>query len=239
MILENTPYWEVMRTIKDEMEKVSYFVNKTNRLGFSAVFNDGANVYYKTYTHPQSKNTYMYWGGRIVTPVRFTNLHGDNYRSGFCLLVNTSDGGRMVYCTGKMNDEGKKVDSLLLYTSHFFKRYRERAGLPDNMPTNELICNYFNRNTEYMPLDYKQVSRRDDADGTALQNYDGVTLGRVMRIEDDGYEFIMVKNNTFLPQSMLKPNQTDALMDEDKIQAIIAENMREIVKNHPVLSKYQ
>lgn len=237
MILENTPYKVIIKTMHEEREKVRFFVEKESNKICKMHYRDSL-VYYSTYTHPVSKNTYMFWGGKIVTPAYFQKIGNKNFRAGSCLMINHSSGERSVISLGKKNlGTGEVVDAMIIYTGHFFSRYRERAGYPSSIPTNELISTYFIRNCEYIPLDYEQVSKRKMDGGVAAQNYDGISLGTECLIEEDGYKFYVLKNNTFLPKTLLKENQENALMTKEKIDDIIAENMIDIVKKNPILSQ--
>lgn len=238
MILEKTPYSVVIRTMHAEHEKLLYFVEKESNKILNMRYHD-KDVYHSIYTHQVSKNTYMFWGGRIVTPVRFKNIGRHNYRAGFCLVVNTSNGERTIYCLGKKNlGNGKKIDALIIYTSHFFRRYRERSGYPESMSTNELISHFLVRNSEFIPRDYKVMSRKDHKNGTAIQVNDGMCFGTEEFHNEDGYEFYVLKNNTFVPESMLKNEQTDGIMTDEKYHEIFARGTRDFVLNHPILSKY-
>ena len=220
----------------DEKEKVDFFIKKESAKLQTSKF-IGIDTYYSVYTHPKSKNSYLYWGGRIVTPLVFQNIGHNNFRAGAALVVNNSDGGRTVYCLGKKNTGNGIVPTLMIYTGHLLSRYRERYNYPDSMHPNELICNFLNRNSELIPLDYAQFSEKEHPNGTALQGHDGIILGSELHFTEP-YEFYVVRNNTFVPQSLLKGKQADALMTKKKMRDIIAENMREIVKTHPVLSQF-
>lgn len=48
----------------------------------------------------------------------------------------------------------------------------------------------------------------------------------------------MVKNNTFIPKDMMKSDQEGALITGGKMREIIAEWVKDIVKKHPILSKF-
>ena len=232
MILENTPYSQVIQTMLDEKEKVSFAMRKLRKM------KNMPEVFVSTYTLPSSKNTYLFWGGKIKVPTFFTRPTSCNYRMGSCLMVNTNNGERMVYCLSKKADGNKTYDCLLVYTSHFFKRYRERAMVSETMPTLELISLFMNRNIEMIPLDYEEFTKKPMKNGTAMQMCDGVLLGTETKYNEDGYEYYVVKNNTFLTESILKTDQEEELVTGKKMQKRLADCAKEFVKSHPLLSKF-
>ena len=238
MILENTPYPTVLKVMQEEKEKVYYFLHKLSAKVDSPNYKGNKDVISEIYTHPKSKNTYLIWGGWITTPVVFSKLGNHNFRLGECLMVNTSNGERMVYSLGDKNDGGKMVKCLMVYTSHFLRRYRERAGWGEKMSTIDLISTFMNRNMEMIPLDYSEFVKKPVPNGVAIQMCDGVILGSEEKYNIDGYEFNVVKHNTFIPKSLMKSDQEDALMTKEKMRGIIAEWMKDIVSKHPILSQF-
>lgn len=238
MILESTPYHAVIKTMKDENAKYMFFVEKESMKIKKMRYHDRF-TYYSIYTHPISKNTYMFWCGKIVTKTWFLKSGNHNMRSGACLMVNTSDGGRMVYCLAKKSDGGRIVDAMTVYTSHFFKRYRERCLKDDSMPTNDVISTFFVRNPELIPLDYKQVVRKWEKykDCAALQVNDGIVMGTEKRYNVDGHEFYVVENNTIISDTLLKDDQSDAMFTEEKMNDIIADYAKELMRKAEVLGE--
>lgn len=236
MILENTAYPTIIKTMYDEREKVRYFAQKmATKMPKIPAGMGGA---YITYTNPQSKNTYMCWFGKMVTPGRFLDTTGKHSVNGSFLIVNTSSGERMVMQLAYKYHEGKKYDALIIYTAHFFKRYRERFDYPDDMPSNDLICNFMNRNYEMRPLDYSKVSRKGDPNGSAFQCNDGIILGTTEMKEENGYKFFVARHNTFISEAEFKSNQAEEWMTD----ADYANEFIDFVKTHlredPFWSQY-
>ena len=234
MILENTPYTKVIETMLSEQEKVLFFVRKEADKVLKTAKREGTPLLaYSTYTIPKSNNTYLFWGGKIVTEKFFQNIGRNNFMCGSCLLVNASNGERMIYTLGEKNEGGVLVRTLMVYTSHFLRRYRERAKIPETVPTNELLATFMCRNTEMIPLDYSQVVKKGIKNGAATQMVDGIILGSETRYSEAGGDFIVFKFKTFLSDSMLKANQHDALMTKRKYYGIV----KEYVKRHSPLPR--
>lgn len=238
MILESTPFDIVLQTLHSEREKTLFFQRKmVARLKPEMLRYD---CFSAVYTHPESKNKYLFWCGPITTKTRFQRIGNSNFRSGMCLLVETAKGERMVYSYAHKNIPGEGVvDTIMVFTAHFFQRYRERFGIGPEVSAEELICIFLNRNSEAMPLDYDIIAKyHPRPDGAAMQGHDGLILGEEKEYRPDGRHFFVVRYNTFISTAMLKDDQAAEWMTEEKYHAKLREYAKDILREHPIFSQW-
>ena len=116
-----------------------------------------------------------------------------------------------------------KID---VYPSHFFERYKERALRNPKISTNEVICIYFIRNPDAIPIKLNEEIKRDyqkygELGGYGLKVQDGVCLLSIGIVgyfdEADRKEKVNAVGciyGTFLSHDMLKSSQNVAIRKE-------------------------
>lgn len=213
MILYNTPYQDMYRIMDSECEKVEFAIRKADEKAKKIwrASSDRPLVYNTIYTNPDTNNHYLIW-------FYSNEKRGENHMAylwGSALML-TDDKGKKIYVAKniiykKAEGETYKTDIMQVFTGHFFSRYRERICVPDRYNEKDLISIYFGRNTEYaieIPP-YMITKKLDKYEGTkSWQVYDGILLGYDDTIEVDGKPIIISKVNTFLSESILKPEQS-------------------------------
>lgn len=229
MILEDTPYSEIFKTINREREKVRYFEEREServrKLDKKRLANK---IYTSFYTIPSSRNTYLFYAC-IGGPTTLLNRKADQtlIQYGSCLLVNTNSGSRMVYGILENNNRQYK---LVAHTAHFFKRYRERLNYPETMKTEEIIANYFSRNTNLAELDFEKMNINSSKykDGIAVEMNEGVAFGNVTTVSDhQGRPLEVIRMNTFVSHKKLFKEQKETLYTK---RAMRKQNIQEVIK---------
>lgn len=219
MILPKTPYKDIFLAMDREEEKVGFAVRKEEKIAIKKFYKDRPyeSLHYKIYEIPSSRNKYLLW---FYIP--YGHADGSIYYFGNALIIDESDGGRTYICLrtyqAVYGNYNYKVDSLQIYTGHFFSRYRERNHMPASIPTIELVIRFFGRNQDFMTcLDHKKIIKKEhNDDASCWQMMEGVSLGnnKIVQINDKK-RITVVRHNTFLSQNDLKQSQLEAIMPKE------------------------
>lgn len=214
MILDNTPYETLHRTMTEERPKVIFALKKL--FDRSQRQFQGARTLpvmaWDTYTVPKSKNKYLIW--------LYAQTHDEKNRApqfGYALLVNDKNGRLNYYATEKYklttpaHPEGEEVLLLSHYTAHFMSRYRERMGIPPSVTPYELAVTFLGRNQKLMTRDSaNEINRRNSLsdDYKSFRVKDGICLIKNFKTRAaDGSPVSVERYNTFLDETMLKGKQ--------------------------------
>ena len=119
--------------------------------------------------------------------------------------------------------DGIGVRAIYYYSSHFFSRYRERVWGNENIPYEELLCRYFSRNKNHIPIEMNEEINRnyekygDDA-SMLFQQPEGICgishwfEGDELSIGTDKCDVIaVVYYRTIMTSSMFKEHQKKAI----------------------------
>lgn len=215
MILYDSTDAEIYLAMKEELPKVAYYVSKEEKNAFKC-FRDAKKfpaLYHKMYTVPSSMNKYLVW----YYAMTFDEYKSATYYYGNALIINDHkhpDKWKAVACRRQRLPDKKPVESLQIYTGHFFSRYRERVLLDGFPKVNDVVTTFFGRNVAFQyRLEFEKLNINYEKyhfkNGAAWRIDDGVTLGEEEWITVNGKDVHVVKHNTFLSQSILKDGQKD------------------------------
>lgn len=216
MILFDTPYDEVIRTMLDEWEKVDYAIRKAyarslkrNSIRNRILLPPTAPKIEK-YTVPASNNTYS-----IVI-----NYENDVAEAWGFLKSNGDWGHRKVYVlqkNGARCDEPRSAPwTLDIYTGHFLSRYRERSCAGD-WHGDELVARYLARNKKHgiaIPASFVNPAIDDDKQ-TAIIVDEGVCFGESRKETVNGMPVYINENRTFIHKDKLFQEQKNSIFAAD------------------------
>lgn len=126
------------------------------------------------------------------------------------------------------SQDALKMNSISFYCSHFFIRYRERVWGDSDIPYNELLCRYFSRNQQSIPLEMNDDIKRDyqkygDLANISFQQRDGLCFirhwceGDELSIgQKDSDAIAVVLYYTIITNSMLSDIQKKAIGEEGR-----------------------
>ena len=216
MVLDNTPYGLVMKNITDEADKVLFFQKKELRKAHKTFVYDAYYrkwVYWTYYTIPSSMNKYLVWFLKDDSGAL-------DVESGSLLVVTSSNGDRTFYSRRlftrlTQNDLKEETYKLCVYTSHFFRRFRERMGFSNKLKTEEIIVRFFLYNSGTVgeiPLEKMNKHFENYKNGVSCELTDGIAFitRTTESLPGDGHPFECIKFNTFLPHNSLKAEQREA-----------------------------
>lgn len=217
MIHYNSTFQEVYRAMLDEREKTEYALHKNEEKMWKMFMRGKSRTlsHHETYRIPASNNTYLLWYYVEEDVFGHATLFG-----GTVLLNQTRDGYPIYYVCKRFSNvmpgQVYKSDVLLVYTGHFFSRYRERAEVPANKNTYDLITLYLARNLRMMvPLDNDTMMNRADEypDRIVWQVKDGIVFSTTTEQgKDTRNPFTVSVQNTFVTESMLKGRQKNGTL---------------------------
>lgn len=212
MILADDDYLTIARLMKEDREKVLFYIQKED----TKVGKRFAKEYkfpqwsYSFYTVPDSRNTYLIWFYALNKKEVIDNY----FWNGSCLLLNSSDGKRYAYCLRPQKDvdTAEKFDSIQIYSGHFFSRYKERMKLPASLNEYEVMTTFFGRNILYFyGLKSDKVMKKPEKykDAMAYKIDDGVIFGSEQWLPYKNGQLLVMNNKTFLSNDILKENQKE------------------------------
>lgn len=224
MILYSDDYAEIYRQMSEEEDTIAYWTRKySKRILKDFKRSPKVPVWtYKIVTMPRTLNRYLLFYYALT---RLECIHETCFAGAVLLL--DDDKGRPVALQLKhftdTDDRDIHVESLQIYTGHFFSRYKERYNWQDQLSRYELMTTFFGRNAGYlMEVDYNKFVLQKDRipNGTAFGMDDGVSLATKEWITlDSGKEIFITKHNTFLSRKHLKEDQTAILPSQDAMRA--------------------
>ena len=149
------------------------------------------------YVCPQSGNRFLFC---------YTAFKRSDWENPYCNAVMVFDGKGGKYAAVSANSQ----KAIIIYTPHFFSRYRERVLKDEDISGEELIKRYVSRNTRFIakPIDetfakaYKKYE--DDESQTFAAK---VNEGNIFLKDYDGKVLVC---RTILSDEMLHENQTEA-----------------------------
>lgn len=106
-------------------------------------------------------------------------------------IINNNGSCKMV----AINQSGERVENLVVYSSHFFSRYRERFFNDNNISATELFRHFINRNGSI----YSGNDKKNNKTYVIMQ--DGIGLGEVGAF--------VTYVNTFITYDMLHSSQSE------------------------------
>ena len=245
MILDNTPYGLVMKVLSDEADKVLFFRNKELRKAakdFSRCTVDGLSIHWTYYTVPSSRNKYLVW----FIYENNGSLDNSAVRSGQLLVVTSSNGDRTFYkrrknSPQKDNGIGEQHFSLCVYTSHFFRRYRERMGFSHKETTENIIIRFFYQNNWYgyeLPMEKMNLHASEYQNGISYELSQGVAFLTRTTEELTGVvpAFECLKYNTFVPYDTLKDGQREVTA-KHSVVPVVQETLRKrmFIASHGIM----
>jgi len=210
MILSTASYEDIFKAIVSDEEKVYFWWEKLyqkNYRRFQEQLDKDIMVMWVYFTHPQSKNRYLFW--YVTTPLRYV-LDKDNVTGGHVLVVSDFN-DRNFYISSAKSRPG----FIYHMTSHFLKRYRERFLGNTDAPTEEVLSLYLYRNIKYsVSIENQEMSLRPDSDPDtrSLLIPDGVVFVAVKGLAlRNGTSVIVFRCKTFVSRSILNEKQLDYL----------------------------
>jgi hypothetical protein len=230
MIVPTMSYPEIYRVLENAAPKLRY---KKEQLRPKAVKYFTREVWnfpaFKTYeyTIPATNDTYI-----IYFYAEDENA-AENPASGcFCFLRHWNPWQVMI--TREMNPEMECMSlvrkNLLVYTTHFFDRYRERKLKNPELPIMEAICKFFARNKlMFNPCDadnrlwaaMADEEKQERIEGRcAIQILDGLILAQGWERREPGAtknewpEMVVFKALTFISRDMYYDDQSDSSAEQ-------------------------
>lgn len=218
MIIFDGDYGRIFRQLKDEKEKVLYYLEKNKPKARKAIlgFKTIPAWYTDTITFPKTRNTYLLY----YYCLRRSELNDVGFTG--CPLILNDNKGRLIainYRHMKVKGDGhdEVIWALQVYSGHFFSRYRERMGLSSSLSVNDVIATFFGRNAGYFyALDYNEIvlDKNKYKSNSAWAVDDGVLLSEEMDLGD----FWVYKHNTFLSRNELKSDQMKATPERSELR---------------------
>ena len=242
MLLHDSSYPLILKTLRDEEEKVNFFMQKEEK----RVLKDFERracmalpfpyVYHTVYQMPASKNTYLCWF-KVSNKIDLARkiCIGDA-----ALILNDNKGKFSVYgISSYASPDGGKSPFLYIYTAHFFSRYRERFRWGGSLSTNDLIARFFSRNSRYQfVLDFGKMNLNAEQykDGSAFQIPDGIAFATAKTIQDDNDKNCdVIRFNTFIGFDQLKDEQSESVYTMDDYKELLAEEVKAILSKNKKL----
>lgn len=177
------------------------------------------------YTHPKSRNHYL------ISFYAPTASQADNPIVKYVAFLD-EDHQRIIAQWGcwmyrkRGSLENIATRYVGYYSGHFFSRYRERVWKDAEMTNNELICRYFSRNSNTIPLELNENIQRNYKEYGELAKYafqvtDGTCFirhwneGEETSIGQQDCDFVsVVLYYTFVSGSMMSESQNKAISQE-------------------------
>ena len=227
MILATSSYPEIFSAIEAEEEKIAYAIGKEEKKAIKTFEKSSKrySLYYtKEYTVPSSRNRYLIWyfmpDADVVKPAFYW---------GAPLLLDEDNGKRIVIALSSMRAEGKggsfNVDALQVYNGHFLSRYRERAGLPGEYTTAQVIATLMGNNASCMvQLDMEKMNPNYEKykDAAVWQLTNGFSFGKQLVCESpSGKTFVVFEHKTYVSSDMLKQQQVDAAIPHEIVEMMM------------------
>jgi len=223
MILYDTDYSTIYKQMSAEREKVEYWKQK-NAKKVLKQFRDSPEVpifYHEIRTMPTTNNKYLLW---------YYAMTRDECEEGLCyagavLLLHDKQGKRVAICLktlSEMNSINAIVDTLQIFSGHFFSRYKERYPYLKEQDPISVMVQFFGRNGGYMnEVNYNDFTLEKDRKegGSAWGMDDGVTLATKNWIEVDNKKIFVARHHTFLSRKELKPDQAAVLPSQEEMRA--------------------
>lgn len=223
MILYDEDYANIYRQMSEEKIKVEYWKTK-NTKKILKQFKRSPTVpvfYHEIRTMPDTNNKYLLW---YYASTR-NECEKETCYAGAVLLLDDKDGKRIAICLktlSEMNHPDWNIDSLQIFSGHFFSRYKQRyPSLKDTDPIG-LMVQFFGRNGGYMyEVDYNEftLEKSRKPHGSAWGMDDGVTFASKKWIDIGSTKIFVTKHHTFLSRKELKPNQLAVLPSQSEVRA--------------------
>jgi len=228
MILADNDYVTIVEQMKDDAEKVLYYVNKEDAKALRKFKKERSYPQwtYSLVTLPDSRNQYLLW----FYALNKKEVQDNYFWGGSCLLVNDKDGKRIVYRyrPQKDTDTGDVIESLQVYNGHFFSRYKERMKLSDDLNAYEVMTIFFGRNALYLyGLNNEKVMKKPEKykDAMAYRIDDGVIFGSESYVPYKNDELHVMLNNTFLSSDILKQSQKENIPGQIKARSVVLDRI--------------
>ena len=231
MILYNDQNFpEIYRQMKDEKEKVDYYLNKIEKESLRYIAKTPAPCYsFQKITMPKTGNTYLLYYYCLTENER---RHGSAF-FGNLLLLNDDQGRRVVIRLMKTEERSqyssRKLDSLHIFTGHFFSRYRERFFSDKDATTDDIVVSFAGRNLGYLhQLKYeefvKEKDRRDN--GAAWIIEDGVSVGASEMIHVNDKPLWIAMHKTYLSPAELKDDQMNSIIPKEVLHEMLTHHFK-------------
>lgn len=223
MILCDTDYADIYRQMSVEKAKVEYWKFKDSKKVLRS-FKHSPTVpvfHYEIKTMPDTNNKYLFWYYALTR----AECEREVCYAGAVLLLNDQNGKRVAICLktlSEMNYPDTEIDSLQIYSGHFFSRYKTRYPYLEDTDPIGLMVQFFGRNGGYMcEVDYNEFCLEKDrkAHGSAWGMDDGVTLASKEWIDVGNTKIFVTKHHTFLSRKELKPDQLAVLPSQDEMRS--------------------
>lgn len=225
MILYDSNYADIYRQMAAERDKVEYWRQKNSKK-ILKMFKRSPTVpvyYHEIRTMPDTHNKYLFW----YYAMNRNETENETCYAGAVLLLDDNKGKRVAIVLKTMsevNNPDFDVDSLQIYSGHFFSRYKERYDYLESKDPIECMVQFFGRNGGYMAeVDYNEfvLEKNRKPNGSAWGMDDGVTLASKEWI-DVGYKKIfLAKHHTFLSRKELKPDQLKVLPSQYAMRSML------------------
>ena len=224
MIILDSDYASMYKQLLEEKDRVHYWVEK------------GAKKVWKQFkqsktlpvfansiiTMSKTNNQYLLWY-YAMTRAEFEH---ETCFAGQTLITNDSNGNKVAVVMKTLtdtNDRNKCVDSIQIFSGHFFSRYRQRYPYMKDLSTIDLMTSFFGRNGGYlMEVEYEKFTLEKDRVpfGSAWGLDDGVSLAMKRWIEiSPSKKILVVRHNTFLTRNELKEDQLAVLPSQDDMRS--------------------
>lgn len=223
MILYDTDYADIYRQMSAEREKVEYWKIKGSKKILKE-FKKSPTVpvfHHEIRTMPDTHNKYLFWYYAMTR----AECDHETCFAGAVLLMNDKHGKRVAICLKTMSEmdyPDLDIDSLQIFSGHFFSRYKERYTYLQDSNTITLMVQFFGRNGGYMAeVDYNEftLEKNRKAHGSAWGMDDGVTIASKEWVDVDGKKIFVTKHHTFLSRKELKPDQLAVLPSQEQMRS--------------------
>lgn len=120
------------------------------------------------------------------------------------------------------NHSMEAVREIRAFTSHFFQRYKERLLKDETLSSNDVICRFFSRNRDFMPIGINEkinnnIGNYDDKANRGFRVRDGFcfTMSGVENSDNENrIDAIVTVFTTFVAESSMSEIQRDAIEKE-------------------------
>ena len=220
MILYNSPYSESYSTMRDEAQKVEFAICKQEETDTKRIIRAGkmGGLIWKEYTIPSSHNRYL-----LMTELRVDGLRAFTHSE--ALLSLSDNGGKKMFMRTTTaegtDDDGNTVTDRRLetITAHCLHRFRERTGLPSDLPTERVLWQFLQTTINVAKIHHELVSNNREASkeyGCAYQCARGLFFGTELEQADrQGRPFLVLRYNTFVTNDLLSRGQVKHLIPKD------------------------
>ena len=229
MIIYDEDYTRLYKQMRDERERVEYYLRKGQKKALRTLSETPAPCYYyEKVKFSDTNNTYLLY---YYCRNEYNRKHGTCIY-GNILMTNTRDGKRIAVRLMTISEKTGRVkgkrDTLQIFTGHFFSRYRERFFSDDSKSTDEMITIFAGRNLGYMyELPYKDMvlEKNQTEKGCVWAMDDGFSFGENEWMDMGVYGKVLVVNHkTYLSEDDLKDDQWENVLP--------VEIMRQFAVNH-------